>query len=525
MSRQLYPIGLQSFSKIREGGYVYVDKTEYIHSLISTGQYIFLSRPRRFGKSLLISTIEAYFNGRKELFDGLAIADYTSDWEPHPIFHLDFSGNNFESPDSLKKHFNTILSGWEKKYNISIIEKDLYGLRFGQIIEEAHRQTGQPVVILIDEYDKPLLETVGNKSLQEEYRNDLRSIYSNLKKQDTHIRFAMLTGVTKFGHLSIFSDLNNLVDISMDEEYSGICGITEDELHKYFHEGVASLADKRSLTVDEAFAKLRENYDGYNFSPEDALDVYNPFSLLNALQKRKISDYWFQTGTPTFLVKMIKTHQISPQLLEDYSIFQSDVMNVSFDMKSSLLPVLYQAGYLTIKSSEPEIGLLQLGFPNKEVERGFLNQLWNVYIPDDGYDSEFSIQKFYNDVISGDAEGFMKRLQSLFADFNLDGFNMLRLEQHYQDITFTIMKLLGFMTQVEYKTSSGRIDMIVKTSKYIYIFEFKIDKSALEAIRQINSHDYMIPFQADDNRAIIKIGANFSSTIRSLDSWLIETDK
>ena len=521
MTRLLYPIGVQSFSEIRERGYVYVDKTEYIHRLISSGKYYFLSRPRRFGKSLLLSTIEEFFKGRKDLFNGLAIARYDNAWLQAPVLHLDLTGSNYNSPESVAVHLDDFLSGWENKYNINPADRNAFGLRFKNVIVEAHRQSGQKVVILVDEYDKPLLETIDRPELQDIYKGDLRSFYSNLKSQDSHICFAMLTGVTRFGHLSIFSDLNNLNDISMLEEYSGICGVTEEELHGYFRQSIEDLAEKRNISAEKAFENLRINYDGYHFSPEGSPDIYNPFSLLNSLQKKNFGDYWFRTGTPTFLVRMIKSRQLSLQKLNEVEISQSAVENVSFDMRSSLIPVLYQTGYLTIKGYRPEVDMLKLGFPNREVEQGFFLQLMSVYMPRPDEDSAFSIVRFYDDVCAGRAEAFMTRLQSFFSDFDRDGFNRINLEQHYQDIIFIVAKLLGFLTHIEYKTSSGRIDMVIETPNYVYIFEFKMDKSAEEALRQIDGKSYTLPFKAD-KRNLIKIGANFSSKIRGLDSWIIE---
>ena len=523
MDQLLYPIGVQSFSEIRERGYVYVDKTEYIHQLISSGKYYFLSRPRRFGKSLLLSTIEEFFNGRKDLFHGLAIEKYDYDWQAVPVLHLDLTGSNYSSPTGVTSHLDDFLSGWENKYGITPLDRLAYGLRFKNVIAEAHRQSGHKVVILVDEYDKPLLETIDRPELQEIYKGDLRAFYSNLKSQDSHIQFAMLTGVTRFGHLSIFSDLNNLNDISMLEEYSGICGITQDELFQYFRNSVEVLAENNNLSTDEAFGKLRLNYDGYHFSPKGSPDIYNPFSLLNALQKKGFGDYWFRTGTPTFLIKMIKSRQLSLQKLGEVEISQSAVENVSFDTHYSLIPVLYQAGYLTIKGYRHEFNMLKLGFPNREVEQGFFLQLMNVYSPKPNEDSAFSILRFYDDVNSGRIEEFMIRLQSFFADFDYDGFNRLELEQHYQDILFIIAKLLGFLTHIEYKTSSGRIDMVIKTPDIIYVFEFKMNQSAEKAMSQIDSKSYLLPFKAD-GRKLVKIGASFSDKTRSLDNWIIDEE-
>lgn len=520
MAQLKYPIGIQTFSTVISQGYVYVDKTEYLHSLLDAGsKYVFLSRPRRFGKSLFLSMTEEFFKGRRELFEDLAISRYEYTWIPRPVLHLDLSGCPADADDSMEQFLNDFLERYERQYDISTDRSKLLGLRFKEVIIRAHEHTGERVVILIDEYDKPLLDAVDNPGRQELFRRQLRSFYSNLKSQDAHIEFAMLTGVTKFGHLSIFSDLNNLLDISMQTKFSGICGITTDELHEKFDAGVSNLARALAVDKDKAYGILKENYDGYHFSARGSADIYNPFSILNALYAEDISNYWFQTGTPTFLVKMIRRRGISLQKLDRIEVDANAVASLSFDYHSSLYPLLYQAGYLTIKGSRPEVRRLRLGFPNREVEEGFYNQLMKIYLPARN-DSDFSIADFYDDVMEGRAESFMTRLQGLFSDFNQDGFSHIEIEQHYQDIVFIVMKLMGFYTDIEYKTASGRIDLVVKTPKYIYVFEFKMNKSAKEALDQIYDRDYLLPFKSD-GRKVIKIGANFSDKIHSLSEWII----
>lgn len=520
MSELKYPIGMQIFSKIRENDCVYVDKTAYIEKLVALPNYIFLSRPRRFGKSLLLSTIEAYFQGRRDLFDGLVIADSDYDWRPWPVLHLDFTGADYNSPTALKSKCNNMFKQWEEKYNIAPDPLDTLGVRFGNIIQGAHKTTGKQVVILIDEYDKPLLETVDNPKQQEQFRNELRGIYGNLKGQDAHIRFAMLTGVTRLGHLSIFSDLNNLEDISMDESYAGICGITESELRRYFHSGVEAFAKNKGKTSDDIYEALKRNYDGYHFSPEASPDIYNPFSLLNALKKQNINDYWFRTGTPTFLTKMLRSSRIRLQKFSDLESDIRSLSDVSFDL-SNYVSVLYQSGYLTIKGYDREFGTVSLGFPNMEVERGFFDALLHTYSPNAEDETTFSIRRFVLDVREGRPEAFMQRLQSFFADFGYDSFDIKDLEQHYQDVMFILVRLMGFYTTIEYKTASGRIDMVVGTPDYIYVFEFKLDKSPREAIEQIDAKGYLLPFKAD-GRQLVKIGANFSSYKRTITAWIIE---
>lgn len=520
MAQIKYPIGIQSFSAIREGGYLYVDKTGYIKRLLDSGStFVFLSRPRRFGKSLFLSTVKEYFSGNRELFEGLEICHYESVWVKHPVFHLDFTGANYNDTIGLDSNLNNLISQWEKECGIAKEDED-FGVRFGNVIKTAYEKTGQKVVILIDEYDKPLLETVDNPELQQQQRNSLRSVYGNLKRMNQYIRFAMLTGVTKFGHLSIFSDLNNLNDISMRKEYAGICGITTDELHDYFEEGVCRLAKNQDISVEEAYDRLRVFYDGYHFSPSGFVDVYNPFSILNALDAGEFGDYWFQTGTPTFLIKMLRTRRLQLQNLSNYIANVTDLTDVSFNL-GNFIPVLYQSGYLTIKEYDRRFDSVKLGFPNREVENGFLRQLIPYFTSLSSQSAAFQIQSFVLDVEAGRSEEFMVRLQGLFADFQYDSFEMRHLEQHYQDVIFIIFKLMGFYTRTEYKTASGRIDMVVKTSDYIYVMEFKMDRSPEEALAQIDTKDYLLPFKADD-RKLVKIGANFDSKKRTLDSWIIE---
>ncbi len=521
MSQVIYPIGVQTFSKIREEGLLYVDKTGYISRLVKSSQFVFLSRPRRFGKSLLLSTIREFFSGRRDLFEGLEISRLQHDWETHPVLYLDFMGSNYNEPQGLYSNLNGHFNQLEQEYGIDV-KADELSERFRNIILRAYEKTGRKVVILVDEYDKALLETVDKPELQQEFRDTLRGVYGNLKRMDQYIRFAMLTGVTKFGHLSIFSDLNNLNDISMQKEYAGICGITEEELHENFEEGVRAFSEKLGVSANEIYEELRINYDGYHFSPEHLENVYNPFSVLNALSARFFGDYWFQTGTPTSLIKMLRTRNLDLQALSRYEATIVDLTDVSFDL-GNFIPVMYQSGYLTIKKYDSRFQSVTLGFPNREVERGFLRQLLPYYTSLTLQKTAFQIKRFVLDVEDGRAEDFMVRLQSLFADFPYDSFDLCRLEQHYQDVIFLVFKLMGFYTRTEYRTSSGRIDMVVKTPDYIYVIEFKMDRSAAEALAQIDTKDYLLPFNADGRR-LIKIGANFDSEKRTLDSWLIDKE-
>lgn len=373
---KLYPIGIQSFVKLREEGYIYVDKTAYIEKLIKDGNYYFLSRPRRFGKSLLLSTIEAFYLGRKDLFEGLAISRTEHDWQPHPVLHIAMNANTCQSVDDLTATLVSFLNNQEIIYGRNE-HSDSVALRFGALIRSAYAKTGKRVVILIDEYDKPLLDTAGEKSVQDDIRAILKGFYSNLKNCDQYIEFAMLTGVSRFGKLSIFSDLNNLNDISLSTKYNAICGMTLEEIRKNFSEGVQDLADNNGISVDEAYKLLKENYDGYHFSPSSP-DMYNPFSLLKALFDQNIGSYWFSTGTPTFLVDMIRHMDIDLRDLEHLDTDINDLMDASFDLGNTV-PLMYQSGYLTIKDYDARFNTVTLDYPNREVEQGFLNGLMKVF--------------------------------------------------------------------------------------------------------------------------------------------------
>lgn len=517
----LYPIGIQNFATLREEGYTYVDKTAFIEKLVNSGKYYFLSRPRRFGKSLLLSTIEAFYLGRKDLFEGLAISHIDHDWNPRPVLHMAMNANKCQSADDLEATIESFLYNQELIYGRNE-PSDALALRFGALIRSAYNKTGRRVVILIDEYDKPLLDSVGNTALQDDLRAILKGFYSNLKNCDQYIEFAMLTGVSRFGKLSIFSDLNNLQDISLDEEYSAICGITVEEIQENFKDGVRELAERNGITIGEAYAQLKANYDGYHFSPYSP-DMYNPFSLLSALKSQRISSYWFSTGTPTFLVDMIRRMEIDLRDLEGIEEELDDLMDASFDL-SNTVPIMYQSGYLTIKGYDSRFDTAILGYPNREVERGFLNGLMKIFTASPGGRSEFEVSRFVRDVEAGRVDDFMTRLQSLFSGYHYDQMDLGNLELHYRNVIYLVMKLMGFYTEAEMRTAAGRIDLLVKTPEYLYLFEFKINHCAQDAMDQINSRDYLLPFRAD-GREIIKVGANFDDTIRSISSWLVETDR
>ena len=517
MSSKIYPIGIQSFEKIRTDGYFYIDKTALIYQMVKTGSYYFLSRPRRFGKSLLISTLEAYFLGKKELFEGLAMEKLEKDWITYPIFHMDLNTEKYDTRESLDSILNFTLEKWEQQYGTAPSETT-FALRFRGLIERAYKQTGQRVVILIDEYDKPMLQAIGNEELQKEFRNTMKAFYSVLKTMDGCIQFAFLTGVTKFGKVSVFSDLNNLDDISMRNQYIDICGVSEKELHDDLEIELHELADIKGVSYHEICDKLREYYDGYHFT-HNSIGIYNPFSLLNTFKYKEFGSYWFETGTPTYLVELLKKHHYDLRRMahEETSI---SVLNSIDSASDNPIPVIYQSGYLTIKGYDEEFGIYSLGFPNREVEEGFIKFLLPFYANTNAVESEFEIQKFVREIRIGDYDSFFRRLRSFFAD---TPYELIRdLELHYQNVLFIVFKLVGFYVKAEYHTSEGRIDLVLQTDKFVYVIEFKLDGTAEDALRQINEKHYALPFEAGGNRRLFKIGVNFNAKMRNIEKWIVE---
>ena len=511
-----YPIGIQNFGKLRREGYAYVDKTALMYKMVSEGSYYFLSRPRRFGKSLFLSTLESYFRGEKELFEGLAVSELEQDWKQYPILHLDLNTEMYSTPEALENKLNLFLANLEDKYGRNVNEKSL-GTRFEGIIQRISAHANAPVVILVDEYDKPLLQAIGNEALQTEYRNMLKAFYGALKSCDRYIRFAFLTGVTKFGKVSVFSDLNNLTDLSFDKRYATVCGITEDELHSFFDESVKELANVNGFTQEGCYQKLRRDFDGYHFA-NNTPGVYNPFSVLNTLSSGQFRDYWFETGTPSFLVYQLKKteYPLENMTTEDLS---TDTLNSIDIMDENPLPLLYQSGYLTLKGYDHEFDSYQLGFPNREVEQGFIRYLLPFYTPTTKDKGTYGINQFVKDVRKGDALGFMQRLEGFFA--NGDYQVMGDLEVYFHNTLYVFFKLLGFYVEVERHTTNGRMDILIQTPDYIYILELKVDKTAAEALSQIERKGYAKPFEGD-TRKLFKIGINFSSSQRLIDDWKIE---
>lgn len=511
-----YPIGIQTFETVRKEGYCYVDKTALVHQLVQNGKYYFLSRPRRFGKSLLISTLEAYFQGKKELFDGLALEHLEREWTEYPVLHLDLNARNYVDTESLPAILNQHLEAWEALYGNE--KKDRAPEeRFAYLIEKISRSTGKGVVVLVDEYDKPLLQALGNEPLLTAYRQQLKAFYGVLKSKDAYLRFALLTGVTKFSKVSVFSDLNNLQDISMSPRFATLCGITEQELYDVFEEDIRLLGEHNGMSEEETRKALKDSYDGYHFTA-NCPDLYNPFSLLNAFSSKELGSYWFETGTPTFLIQLLKQGH--------YNLYNLYHEQVSKDMLGDIdnvggnpLPMLYQSGYLTLKGYDREFGTYTLGFPNREVAEGFNRHLLLGYAKVPSGNPTFQIQNFVLEVRRGDTDAFLQRLQSFFAD---TPYELARdLELHYQNVLFIVFKLLGFYVQVEYHTSRGRIDLVLKTADYIYVMEFKLEGTAEEALQQIEDKHYALPF-ATDQRRVYKVGVNFSKDKRNIEKWLVK---
>ena len=514
------PIGIQSFNRLVSDGFVYVDKTEYIHQLAQKNTPYFLSRPRRFGKSLLISTLKAYWEGKKELFQGLRIVDLEKeDWQRYPVFHFDFNGQNYLEKGSLETILDIHLRRWEEEYSISTSEISL-GERFQNLLREANHQTGLRSVVLVDEYDKSLLDVIDNPKLQEHNRAVFKGFFSSLKALDEYLQFVFITGVTKFEKVSIFSDLNQLRDISMTDEYAGLCGITEREIDTYFGEELTALAEKQKISLDECKEQLKKTYDGYYFHPQGP-GVYNPFSLLSAFADREFGSYWFSTGTPTFLVMKIHQTGFDVRKFTDNTLYATEAMLSDYRAdRGDLMPLLYQTGYLTIKGFDARKRRYTLGFPNEEVAYGMLENLMPEYAPVVSRGTGVDVFTFDDYLEEGNLEGIHNILIALFASIpytsGADSF-----EHDFQSVIYILFTLLGQFVQCERHTWNGRIDCVVETKRYIYLFEFKRDGSAQEALNQIDSMGYDKPYAADP-RKLFKIGVSFDSATRMLTDWKTE---
>ncbi len=511
-----YPIGIQNFEELRNRNCVYVDKTELIYRLTNTDKVYFFSRPRRFGKSLLISTLEAYFQGKKELFEGLAMEQLEKDWTVYPVLHVDFSLTKYTTLFDLQEQLNLFLSRWELIYGKNE-QEETPAARLQGIILRAYEKTGKQIVVLIDEYDAPLLDSNSDIPLQQQLRNEMRKFFSPLKGMGQYLRFLFITGISKFSQLSIFSELNNLKNISMRDDFSALCGITEQELLTQLKSDIERMAEANGETYQEACLHLKQRYDGYHFSKSCA-DIYNPFSLFNAFDAKEYKNYWFSTGTPTFLIDILKRADFDVRSLEGVEA-TDEQFDAPTEQITSPIPVLYQSGYLTIKGYDPAFQIYRLAYPNGEVRKGFIESLLPAYIQLPGQQNTFYVVSFIRDLLKGDIESCLERTRSFFASIPNDLEN--KTEKHYQTIFYLLFRLMGQYVDAEVNSAIGRADVVVKLQDAIYVFEFKYDGTPEEALAQIDSKQYAIPFQAD-GRKIFKIGVNFDSATRTIGGWTIK---
>ena len=536
-----FPIGIQTFSEIISGDYLYIDKTRYVNEIAEGYKYVFLSRPRRFGKSLLSSTFHCYFEGRKELFEGLAAGKAKTEWKKHPVFHFDMSTAKHVNEKQLLEELDRKLYAYEQVYGRG--EKDVnVNQRLEGLVTRAFEQTDEQAVLIIDEYDAPLLDVMNDKVRLPSLRQIMRNFYSPIKSLDPYLCFVFITGINKFAQLSIFSELNNLQNISMMPEYSAICGISQSEMESGMTEQIQALADKQKVSYDEALALLKENYDGYHFCDESE-DIYNPFSLIKSLNDKRFGSYWFDSGTPTYLVERLRRNPIDETTLDRIPLVPQSDFDVSPELSDNSLPMLYQTGYLTIKEYDERMQLYTLGYPNKEVKIGFTRGLLGEYPSKTGTASGF-VAHFYAAMDSGDIDLAMEKLQAYLAGIPYDLEN--KTEKHFQTIIYLIFSLLGFYIHTEVKSAVGRADAVCHTDDGVYVFEFKVDGSAEDALRQIDEKGYMIPYQAGLSDAValrhfgastlrqaqctagsatgkrlVKVGVNISTQTRTVEKWVV----
>ncbi len=533
-----YPIGIQTFDKIIEGNYLYIDKTGYVHDLASKYNYVFLSRPRRFGKSLLSSTFHSYFAGDERLFRGLKAGEMNNDWRRHPVFHFDMSTAKHMTEEQLVRNLGYKLTEYEREYgNDPEISRDDVNARLERLIKEAVDKTGEKAVIIIDEYDAPLLDVMNDKERLAPMRQIMRNFYSPIKSLDPYLRFVFITGINKFAQLSIFSELNNLQNISMMPEYSAVCGISQHEIESQMRDCVEQFANRLGLTKRQVLAKLKEYYDGYHFS-HNSEEIYNPFSLLKALNAGEFGSYWFESGTPTYLIERLEKNPIDESELDRMTEVARSDFDVSPEISDNSLPMLYQTGYLTIKDFNPEDDSYTLGYPNKEVKMGFIKDLLARYRSVDGMSSSF-VLKFNKALKEKNIDSALTLMKSFLAGIPNDLEN--KTEKHYQTIIYLIFSLLGYYIQSEVKSAIGRADAVCRTKDRIYVFEFKVDSSAEDALRQIDDKGYLIPYMAEYSGAsassatnmgcasagsvtkaemeLVKVGVNISTRTRTINSW------
>ena len=519
---KLFPIGIQDFERLRKDGCYYVDKTDLVYKMTHTFNYYFLSRPRRFGKSLLISTLRDYFLGKKELFEGLAIEKLEKEWKKYPVFHLSFAGNKFTDLKSLQIYMNFKLSELEKTYKVTNTNEYEWGPRFEKILMTAYEQTGTEPVVLVDEYDAPLLDTMDNPELQLILKQEVRKLFSPLKDMGGILRFVFLTGISKFSQLSIFSELNNLNVITMDNEYASICGITKEELFEQMKPEIQVLADNNNMTYDQACAALTQKYDGYHFT-EKSPDIYNPFSLINALSKKELKNFWFATGTPTILTRLIKKYKMDPESFDKGFPATLEMFDAPTETATNPIPMLYQSGYLTIKNYDGYE--YTLGFPNDEVRLGFVKSLMPYYATEDQIQNDSFILRITKAFRENRLEDALKEMKAFLSSipYNAEKQN----ENHYKTLFYLIARLCTpYVVKTEEASAAGRSDMVVETESAVYVFEFKLDGTVEEALAQIDSKGYLIPYSVTkdkngNDKKLVKIGVSFDAEKRTLGEWKI----
>lgn len=519
MARKLYPIGIQTFERIREEDKFYIDKTEYVYRMSHTdGTYFFLSRPRRFGKSLLVSTFQSYFEGRKDLFKGLAIEKLEKDWEAYPVLHFSLAGGKHMEKDQLERYLLFILNDNEERFGVECDSPDP-NVRLINLIKTVHQKTGKQVVVLIDEYDAPLLDVAHERERLDSLRNTMRNFYSPLKDCEPMLRFVFLTGITKFSQLSIFSELNNIKNISMDDSYAGVCGITKEELLTQMSDDIDALAEARQTTRDEAIAQLQEHYDGYHFSAGSP-DMFNPFSLLNCFADKQFNSYWFGSGTPTYLINMLRKFGVNPADIAPTEAVASAFDAPTENMKT-ITPLLYQSGYVTIRHYDNDTQLYTLDIPNKEIRVGLYDCLLPNYLEGMyAQNGDVTIAKMSLLIRRNDMNGALQLLQDFLA--TVPYCNVTNYEGHYQQMLFIIFSLLtNFLVDVEVHTHKGRVDIVLLTATDLYLMELKLNSNATTAMRQINLNEYAKRF-ALCGRPVTKVGINFDATKGSIDGWTIE---
>jgi len=510
-----YPLGIQTFSEIIEENYYYVDKTAVIHEMTSTYKYVFLSRPRRFGKSLLVSTLASYFRGEKELFKGLAMEKLEKQWKKHPVIHLSLASVKEIETDKIVESIGNRLRDIEDRFGIKRKSNGL-GDRLSDIIQQTTEQYGEKAVVILDEYDAPLLNVLHDEERTKEVRQLMRTFYSPLKDCDPYLRFVFITGISKFSQLSIFSEINNLKVISMMPEYSTLCGFTQQEIEDNFPDGIRRLAEKEELSVEQTLDKLRRTYDGYHFAA-DSPGVYNPYSIINALSDGAVQNYWFSTGTPSFLVEMIHKFNADISRIDGSEAEAPEFDAPTEDMKS-ILPLFYQSGYITIKKYDSQFDVYTLGFPNKEVRDGMMRTLYPYYITPNTDGRASVLMKISKGFIYNDVDSSMQTLQAYlesipYQDSHFD-------ENHYTQMLYVIFSLLGLHVDSQVRTAKGRLDIVIKTDDHVYVMEVKLDRPAQEAIEQIDTKNYLLPYTLD-GKSLTKIGMSFSTEERNVTEWII----